>query len=176
MSQKCTDVSDLSPNPWQTKLPAWLVSASFLTSRRSNKASFCLFVCLFLIKDVVNRVFVAKYLYLFVCMFVCLFFILPSLDFSLKFTSHPLLFLSAESSSEIRVGIDELMSITVLLENSEENSYNTHVILTYPAGLSYRKLTILQVSHLGWGCAEGIPQGFLVIEPCLISVCFVHLI
>ncbi|XP_075890475.1 integrin alpha-M-like isoform X2 [Nelusetta ayraudi] len=48
------------------------------------------------------------------------------------------------NSSEIRVGIDELMSITVLLENSEENSYNTHVILTYPAGLSYRKLTILQ--------------------------------
>lgn len=175
MSQKCTDVSDLSPKPWQTKLPAWLVSASFLTSRRSNKASFCLFVCLFLIKDIVNR---AKYLWLNIYIYFryISFFILPSLDFSIKFTSHPLLFLPAESSSEIRVGIDELMSITVLLENSEENSYNTHVILTYPAGLSYRKLTILQVSHLGWGCAEGIPQGFLVIEPCLISVCFVHLI
>lgn len=79
MSQKCTDVSDLSPNPWQTKLPAWLVSASFLTSRRSNKASFCLFVCLFLIKDIVNR---AKYLwrniyiYLFACLFVRFFFFL----------------------------------------------------------------------------------------------------
>lgn len=99
--------------------------------------------------------FVAKYLYLFVCMFVCfVFLILPSLDFFIKFTSLPLLFLSAESSSEVQVGIDELMNITVSLENSEENSYNTHVILTYPAGLSYRKLTILQVS-------QGSPSGFL---------------
>lgn len=81
------------------------------------------------------------------CLFVCL--MLPSLDFSIKFTSHHPLFLLAESSSEVRVGIDELLNITLSLENSEENSYNTHIILTYPAGLSYRKLTVLQVSHEG---------------------------
>lgn len=95
--------------------------------------------------------FVAKYLYLFVCMFFFFQFFLP---WTFPSNSFPLLFLSAESSSEVQVGIDELMNITVSLENSEENSYNTHVILTYPAGLSYRKLTILQVSR-------GSPSGFL---------------
>ncbi|XP_029312820.1 integrin alpha-X-like [Cottoperca gobio] len=47
-------------------------------------------------------------------------------------------------SSEVKVGIDELLNVTVSLENSEENSYNSHVVLTYPVGLSYRKITILQ--------------------------------
>ncbi|KAF1373929.1 hypothetical protein PFLUV_G00244020 [Perca fluviatilis] len=47
-------------------------------------------------------------------------------------------------SSEVKVGIDELLDVTVSVENSEENSYNSHVILTYPVGLSFRKFTILQ--------------------------------
>ncbi|XP_068439118.1 integrin alpha-M [Clinocottus analis] len=47
-------------------------------------------------------------------------------------------------SLEVKVGIDELLDVTVSLENSEENSYNSRVILTYPVGLSYRKFTILQ--------------------------------
>ncbi|KAA8581622.1 hypothetical protein FQN60_003203 [Etheostoma spectabile] len=47
-------------------------------------------------------------------------------------------------SSEVKVGIDELLDVTVSVDNSEENSYNSHVILTYPVGLSYRKFTILQ--------------------------------
>ncbi|XP_034070582.1 integrin alpha-X-like [Gymnodraco acuticeps] len=47
-------------------------------------------------------------------------------------------------SSEVKVGIDELLDVTVSVENSGENSYNSRVILTYPAGLSYRKFTILQ--------------------------------
>ncbi|KAG7227828.1 hypothetical protein INR49_013622 [Caranx melampygus] len=45
------------------------------------------------------------------------------------------------SSSEIKVGIDELLNVTVSVENRGENSYNSRVILTYPAGLSYRKFT-----------------------------------
>ncbi|XP_074520014.1 integrin alpha-M-like [Halichoeres trimaculatus] len=49
-------------------------------------------------------------------------------------------------SSEIRVGIDELLNVTVSMKNTEENSYNTYVTLTYPAGVSYRKFTILQGS------------------------------
>ncbi|XP_070846573.1 integrin alpha-M [Chaetodon trifascialis] len=47
-------------------------------------------------------------------------------------------------SSEVKVGIDELLNVTVSVENSEENSYNSRVIVTYPPGLSYRKFTILQ--------------------------------
>ncbi|KAL3967670.1 splicing factor U2AF 35 kDa subunit [Sarotherodon galilaeus] len=47
-------------------------------------------------------------------------------------------------SSEVKVGIDELLDVTVTVENRGENSYNSHVILTYPAGLSYRKFTIQQ--------------------------------
>ncbi|KAM7370811.1 hypothetical protein PAMP_010331 [Pampus punctatissimus] len=64
-------------------------------------------------------------------------------------------------SSEVRVGIDELLDVTVSLENSEENSYNSRVILTYPVGLSYRKFTALQgrieCSSLDGGA--GLPQG-----------------
>ncbi|XP_034716994.1 integrin alpha-X-like [Etheostoma cragini] len=47
-------------------------------------------------------------------------------------------------ASEVKVGIDELLDVTVSVDNSEENSYNSHVILTYPVGLSYRKFAILQ--------------------------------
>ncbi|XP_071764788.1 integrin alpha-M-like [Centroberyx gerrardi] len=47
-------------------------------------------------------------------------------------------------SSEVKVGIDELLNVTVSMENTEENSYNSRVILTYPAELSYRKFTPLQ--------------------------------
>lgn len=45
------------------------------------------------------------------------------------------------------MGIDDLLNVTVSVENSEENSYNSHVLLTYPAGLSYRKLTVIQVRN-----------------------------
>uniref|UniRef100_A0A3Q4H2H9 Integrin alpha-M-like n=1 Tax=Neolamprologus brichardi TaxID=32507 RepID=A0A3Q4H2H9_NEOBR len=47
-------------------------------------------------------------------------------------------------SPEVKVGIDELLDVTVTVENRGENSYNSRVILTYPAGLSYRKFTIQQ--------------------------------
>uniref|UniRef100_I3KW12 VWFA domain-containing protein n=1 Tax=Oreochromis niloticus TaxID=8128 RepID=I3KW12_ORENI len=47
-------------------------------------------------------------------------------------------------SSEVKVGIDELLDVTVTVENRGENSYNSRVILTYPAGLSYRKFTSQQ--------------------------------
>ncbi|XP_073345568.1 integrin alpha-M [Pagrus major] len=48
------------------------------------------------------------------------------------------------SSSVVKVGIDALLNVTVSVENTEENSYNSRVIVTYPYGLSYRKFTILQ--------------------------------
>ncbi|KAF3704469.1 Integrin alpha-X CD11 antigen-like family member C [Channa argus] len=47
------------------------------------------------------------------------------------------------SSSVVKVGIDDLLDVTVSVENRNENSYNSRVILTYPAGLSYRKFTSL---------------------------------
>uniref|UniRef100_A0A3Q3BIQ2 Integrin alpha-M-like n=1 Tax=Kryptolebias marmoratus TaxID=37003 RepID=A0A3Q3BIQ2_KRYMA len=46
-------------------------------------------------------------------------------------------------SSEVKVGIDELLDVTVSVENRGEDSYNSHIILTYPVGLSYRKFTSL---------------------------------
>ncbi|CAN9509075.1 unnamed protein product [Ophioblennius macclurei] len=48
------------------------------------------------------------------------------------------------NSSEIRVGIDELLNVTVTVENNGENSYSSRVLLTYPIGLSYRTFTSLQ--------------------------------
>lgn len=48
------------------------------------------------------------------------------------------------SSSIVKVGIDQLLNVTVSVENTEENSYNSRVIVTYPYGLSYRKFTIVQ--------------------------------
>uniref|UniRef100_A0A4W5NFC1 Integrin, alpha M (complement component 3 receptor 3 subunit) n=1 Tax=Hucho hucho TaxID=62062 RepID=A0A4W5NFC1_9TELE len=67
-------------------------------------------------------------------------------------------------SSEVRVGIDEVVNVTVSVESREENSYNSHVILTYPAGLSFRRFTILQgrvecnssdsVENVMWGQSD----------------------
>ncbi|XP_015249738.1 PREDICTED: integrin alpha-D-like [Cyprinodon variegatus] len=47
-------------------------------------------------------------------------------------------------SSEVKVGIDELLNVTVFVENRGENSYNSHVILTYPIGLSFRKFETVE--------------------------------
>ncbi|XP_048101456.1 integrin alpha-M-like [Alosa alosa] len=41
-------------------------------------------------------------------------------------------------STDIEVGITQELNVTVMLENTGENSYNTHVYFTYPPGLSYR--------------------------------------
>lgn len=48
-------------------------------------------------------------------------------------------------SLEVKVGIDELLDVTVSVENRGENSYNSRVIVSYPTGLSFRKFTPLQV-------------------------------
>ncbi|XP_061160677.1 integrin alpha-M-like [Syngnathus typhle] len=44
----------------------------------------------------------------------------------------------------VKVGIDELLNVTVSVENLGENSYNTLVVLTYPGEFSYRKFTVLK--------------------------------
>uniref|UniRef100_A0A3Q2X691 VWFA domain-containing protein n=1 Tax=Haplochromis burtoni TaxID=8153 RepID=A0A3Q2X691_HAPBU len=46
------------------------------------------------------------------------------------------------------VGIDELLNVTVTVENRGENSYNSRVILTHPAGLSYRKKFTIQQGRM----------------------------
>ncbi|XP_041740665.2 integrin alpha-M [Coregonus clupeaformis] len=66
--------------------------------------------------------------------------------------------------SEVRVGIDDVLNVTVSVESRGENSYNSHVILTYPAGLSFRRFTILQgrvecnssdsVDNVKWGQSD----------------------
>uniref|UniRef100_G3NY70 VWFA domain-containing protein n=1 Tax=Gasterosteus aculeatus TaxID=69293 RepID=G3NY70_GASAC len=50
-------------------------------------------------------------------------------------------------SLEVKVGIDELLDVTVSVENRGENSYNSRVIVSYPTGLSFRKFTPLQVKR-----------------------------
>ncbi|XP_063338423.1 integrin alpha-M-like [Pelmatolapia mariae] len=64
-------------------------------------------------------------------------------------------------SSEVKVGIDELLNVTVTVENRGENSYNSHVILTYPAGLSYRKFTSQQgrIECSPLDSEDGLSQG-----------------
>ncbi|KAM7381652.1 hypothetical protein PAMA_012478 [Pampus argenteus] len=64
-------------------------------------------------------------------------------------------------SSAVRVGIDELLEVIVSVENSEENSYNSRVILTYPVGLSYRKFTALQgrIECSSLDSGTGLTQG-----------------
>ncbi|XP_030195644.1 integrin alpha-M [Gadus morhua] len=47
-------------------------------------------------------------------------------------------------SSAVRVGIDDLLNVTTSLTNLGEDSYNSQVVLTYPAGLSFRKFSTLQ--------------------------------
>uniref|UniRef100_A0AAZ1XG38 VWFA domain-containing protein n=1 Tax=Oreochromis aureus TaxID=47969 RepID=A0AAZ1XG38_OREAU len=64
-------------------------------------------------------------------------------------------------SSEVKVGIDELLNVTVTVENRGENSYNSHVILTYPAGLSYRKFMSQQgrIECKSLDSEEGLSRG-----------------
>ncbi|XP_051925308.1 integrin alpha-M-like isoform X2 [Hippocampus zosterae] len=47
-------------------------------------------------------------------------------------------------SSEVRVGIDELLNVTVSVENLGEDAYNALVVLTYPAEFSFRRFGVLQ--------------------------------
>uniref|UniRef100_A0A8C4TKJ5 Integrin alpha-M-like n=1 Tax=Erpetoichthys calabaricus TaxID=27687 RepID=A0A8C4TKJ5_ERPCA len=44
----------------------------------------------------------------------------------------------------ISVGLSPVMNLTVSIQNDNEDSYNTAVMLTYPSGLSYRRVTLLQ--------------------------------
>ncbi|XP_050960962.1 integrin alpha-X-like, partial [Labeo rohita] len=47
-------------------------------------------------------------------------------------------------STNIEVGIMQEINVTVFVENRGENSYNTLFILSYPFGLSYRRITSKQ--------------------------------
>uniref|UniRef100_A0A8C9SC10 VWFA domain-containing protein n=1 Tax=Scleropages formosus TaxID=113540 RepID=A0A8C9SC10_SCLFO len=87
----------------------------------------------------------------------------PVLDpLSRRITNHPLDFVvdcGADSKctddlrvdfnfsgvSEVQVGIALVLNVSVSVENRGENSYNSHVIFTYPAGLSFRRVTVVQV-------------------------------
>ncbi|XP_048868872.1 integrin alpha-M-like isoform X5 [Brienomyrus brachyistius] len=53
---------------------------------------------------------------------------------------------SFQSVSEMHVGIISELNILVSMENRGENSYNTHIIFTYPIGMSYRKVEVQDAS------------------------------
>lgn len=56
-------------------------------------------------------------------------------------TDYLVLDFNFTTSTEVKVGIDDLLSVTVSLKNLEENAYNARVVLTYPSELSFRKFT-----------------------------------
>ncbi|XP_038591668.1 integrin alpha-M-like isoform X4 [Micropterus salmoides] len=64
-------------------------------------------------------------------------------------------------SSEVKVGIDDLLNVTVSVGNMEENSYNSRVVLTYPVGLSFRKFTSLQgrIECNSFDSEDGLSRG-----------------
>ncbi|KAJ7984485.1 hypothetical protein DPEC_G00355310 [Dallia pectoralis] len=64
-------------------------------------------------------------------------------------------------SSEMKVGIDDVLNVTVSVESLEENSYNSRVILTYPAGLSFRRFTTIQgrVECNSMDSEDGVTRG-----------------
>ncbi|MBN3307084.1 ITAX protein, partial [Amia calva] len=75
-------------------------------------------------------------------------------------------------ASELQVGITPVLNLTVSIQNSGENSYNTHVILTYPSALSYRRATLLQWDGRATVQCEGldIKEGSAVhSSKCFIS-------
>ncbi|KAL0984518.1 hypothetical protein UPYG_G00142510 [Umbra pygmaea] len=69
--------------------------------------------------------------------------------------------LNFTGSSEMKVGIDDVLNVTVSVESRGENSYNSRVILIYPAGLSFRRFTTLQgrVECNSIDSEQGVNQG-----------------
>lgn len=60
------------------------------------------------------------------------------------------------------MGIDELLNVTVSVENLGENAYNALVVLTYPADFSFRKFAVLQVGGTSSAPAmEALLLGFV---------------
>ncbi|KAK6467850.1 integrin alpha-M-like, partial [Huso huso] len=61
-----------------------------------------------------------------------------------KCTDHLKLSFNFSGARELQVGISPVLNLTVSIENAQEDSYNTAVTFTYPSGLSYRRVTLLQ--------------------------------
>ncbi|KAL1263790.1 hypothetical protein QQF64_004145 [Cirrhinus molitorella] len=64
-------------------------------------------------------------------------------------------------SANIEVGIMQQINVTVFVENRGENSYNTHFVLSYPYGLSYRRIIprVGKVNCLSIDGMRGISSG-----------------
>uniref|UniRef100_A0A8C5FAQ8 VWFA domain-containing protein n=1 Tax=Gadus morhua TaxID=8049 RepID=A0A8C5FAQ8_GADMO len=60
-------------------------------------------------------------------------------------------------SSAVRVGIDDLLNVTTSLTNLGEDLVQQPGGLTYPAGLSFRKFSTLQVRAIAFGSGLSIP-------------------
>ncbi|XP_036417042.1 integrin alpha-M-like [Colossoma macropomum] len=70
--------------------------------------------------------------------------------------------------SDIKVGIMQDMNVTVFVENRGENSYNSHVKLTYPFGLSFRRVTSRQ-GRVECVSVDSDQKGTLGTTTCYIS-------
>ncbi|XP_057214168.1 integrin alpha-X-like [Triplophysa rosa] len=71
-------------------------------------------------------------------------------------------------STIIEVGIMQEINVTVFVGNRGENSYNTHFILEYPLGLSYRKITSKQ-GRVECTSHDGEQEGSMGQTTCYIS-------
>ncbi|XP_043086877.1 integrin alpha-X-like isoform X2 [Puntigrus tetrazona] len=60
-------------------------------------------------------------------------------------------------SANIEVGVMQEVNVTVFVENRGENSYNTHCILNYPYGLSYRR-TVPRVGRVNCRSIDGMQE------------------
>ncbi|XP_026133266.1 integrin alpha-X [Carassius auratus] len=65
-------------------------------------------------------------------------------------------------SANIEVGIMQEINVTVFVENTGENSYNTHFTLNYPSGLSYRRI-MSRMGRVNCLSTDGM-QGILLGE------------
>ncbi|XP_067285938.1 integrin alpha-X-like [Pseudorasbora parva] len=63
-----------------------------------------------------------------------------------------------DGTTNIEVGIMQELNVTVFIENRGENSYNTHFTLSYPLGLSYRRI-MPRVGRVDCRSLDGM-QGF----------------
>uniref|UniRef100_A0A8C5R204 Integrin alpha-2 domain-containing protein n=1 Tax=Leptobrachium leishanense TaxID=445787 RepID=A0A8C5R204_9ANUR len=53
-------------------------------------------------------------------------------------------FLDSEGTAQLVVGVSLEVNLTIAVQNHGEDSYNSRVVISYPAGLSYRKVTLAQ--------------------------------
>lgn len=67
-----------------------------------------------------------------------------------------------DSVTELVVGADFDISVTVSVKNEGDDSFNARIVIPFPPSLSYRRVSLIEVKgysvlHQGWSlCSDGI--------------------